>query len=513
MPTQGPGGTPFENMSHEQMLAWLDQANAGTVQAAADRLIAAAKEIRKIADELKVRPQYVEWKGDGADAFRTWTGDLANSTLRLGDFSEDAAKWLSQASGAIAVAQSSIPRDMPSAKANLAAATTARNDPDAAAVSAKSRSELEALTANREKVRLEAAAQMRKLGQSYQVSSAQMGALERPKFPPPPTAIAPPEATVDSSRRDRARPSASGQVVSPSGATETGASDVRGSSATPSPETRVLKDVAPPARMDIDSVATLPQRPPSPADVPHGPPSPEPVKGGMPSQPGVVPPVFGSGGTRVPGNGPVGPGRTPAASGRSPLQPGHGTVSNPIRTPGGAASSGSGNGIVGGRPVPSPTGRPTTGIPRGTVVGGEGTAPRGPMGPAAGSSNVPGRAAGPQGQGRTSASTGGVVGGRPLPNDRTGAGQAQQPGRQRAVTSGPGSAGTTTGSGISGRGVVGGTSNSSRPGDGHGPGGPRPSQPTPPTNSGSRSGRPYGVVEDEETWRQGNRPAVPPVID
>ncbi|CAM5290631.1 hypothetical protein SBADM41S_06799 [Streptomyces badius] len=192
MAAKGPaGGTPFEDMSHEQMLAWLDQANSGTVQAAADRLIAAAKEIRSIAEDLKIRPQYVEWKGQGAQAFRTWAGDLANSTLRLGDFSEDAAKWLGQASGAIATAQASIPRDMPGAKANLAAAQSAHNDPDAAAVSAKSRSELDALTADREKVRLEAAAQMRKLGQSYQVSSTEMGKLEKAKFPPPPEAFVP----------------------------------------------------------------------------------------------------------------------------------------------------------------------------------------------------------------------------------------------------------------------------------------------------------------------------------
>ena len=60
------GVTSFEDMSHEQMLAWLDQANSGTVQAAADRLVSAAEEIRKIAEELKVRPQWVEWKGEGA---------------------------------------------------------------------------------------------------------------------------------------------------------------------------------------------------------------------------------------------------------------------------------------------------------------------------------------------------------------------------------------------------------------------------------------------------------------
>ena len=154
------GGTSFVDMSHEQMLAWLDQANSGTVQAAADRLVSAAEEIRKIAEELKVRPQWVEWKGEGADAFRTWADDLANSTLRLGDFSEDAAKWLG-------------------------------DDPDAAAVGAKSASELAALAAHKEEVRQQAAAQMRKLGQTYAWSATQMDALERPKFPPPPKALVP----------------------------------------------------------------------------------------------------------------------------------------------------------------------------------------------------------------------------------------------------------------------------------------------------------------------------------
>lgn len=112
MPVRGPGGgTSFEGMSHEQMLAWLDRADAGQVQAAAGRLTAAAKAIREIAEELKVRPQWVAWKGEGANAFRTWSADLANSTLRLGNFSEDAAKWLTEASGAIAQAQASIPRE------------------------------------------------------------------------------------------------------------------------------------------------------------------------------------------------------------------------------------------------------------------------------------------------------------------------------------------------------------------------------------------------------------------
>ncbi|MGV9994315.1 hypothetical protein [Streptomyces sp. NPDC003374] len=163
---RGGARTRRRDMSHEQMLEWLDQADPGMVQAAADRLTAAADEIRKIAEELKVRPQWVEWKGEGAHAFRTWSVDLANSTLRLGDFSEGAGKWLREASGAIAQAQTSIPRDAKGAQANLDAAKVEHNDPDVAAVSTKSKSELAALAAHKENVRLEAAAQMRKLGQT-----------------------------------------------------------------------------------------------------------------------------------------------------------------------------------------------------------------------------------------------------------------------------------------------------------------------------------------------------------
>ena len=532
MPVKGPaGGTPFEDMSHEQMLAWLDQANSGTVQAAADRLTAAAKEIRAIAEDLKIRPQYVEWKGEGAQAFRTWAGDLANSTLRLGDFSEDAAKWLGQASGAIATAQASIPRDMPGAKANLAAANSAHNDPDAAAVSAKSRSELAALTADREKVRLEAATQMRKLGQTYQVSATQMGKLERPKFPPPPEAFVPPVGYRRDAMEAVARPGISGQVTSPSGNAEiphtrSVAPDPRHSSGVPSPEHRPQLNVDQPTRMGIDSVGTLPPHTQSPHGVPDALPSPDQLKGGPTPQTGTAPPAFGP-----PVNTPVGQGRSPVM-GRTPFQPGQGTTANPVGMARGG--TGSGNGVVGGRPVPQAPGR-SMGIPRGTIVGGEGMPTRGPMGPAAGSTNPVGQAMGQQGQtpGRR-VSNGGVIGGRPLPNEGAGTARPQQPGRAGAAVSrpgypgsaaspgtagrgatAPGNPGTTANPGAAGRSVVGGTSGAGRHGERQGVGGSGASHQPPAnrTRDSSGSGRPYGVVEDEETWRQGIRPAMPPVID
>ncbi|MBL3666793.1 translation initiation factor IF-2 [Streptomyces sp. M2CJ-2] len=534
MPGKGPGGgTSFEDMSHEQMLAWLDKANAGTVQAAADRLIAAAKEIHKIAEDLKVRPQWVEWKGEGADAFRTWSGDLANSTLRLGDFSEHAAKWLAETSGAIAQAQASIPRDAGSAQANLDAARAARNDPDAAraarndpdaaAVGAKSASELAALAANKEEVRQQAAAQMWKLGQTYAWSATRLNALERPKFPPPPEAFVPDDSHAFRGATAEARAGGSPAGTSSSGAVSfanpaharegsSSAPDLRQSSGAALSERDVQVDVEQPTRMGIDSVAVLPHSPPSPTTAAGDLPGPEQVKGGTTPQTGMIPSVFDRGGG-APVNNQAGQGRAPGV-GHAPFLPGQGSVSNPVRMPPGATGS---SGIVGGRSVTPPAGRPTGAIPRGVVVGGEGVAtPRGPVGPTAGPTSPVGRATGQQGQApgrRPAVSNRGIVGGRPLPNDGAGSGLPQQSGRTGAVLSGPGSPGAPAGSGTAGRGIVGGASSATRQGGGRGVSGTRASRSAPAANTGSSRGRPYGAAKDEETRRQGGLRAVPPVID
>ncbi|MGW3978802.1 translation initiation factor IF-2 [Streptomyces mirabilis] len=509
------GGTSFEGMSHEQMLAWLDQANAGTVQGAADRLIAAAKEIRKIAEELKVRPQYVEWKGEGADAFRTWSGDLANSALRLGDFSEGAAKWLGEASGAIATAQASIPRDTKSAQANLDAAQAAHNDPDAAAVSSKSTSELAALAADREKVRQEAAAQMRKLGQTYSLSATQLDGLERPKFPPPPQAIVPPPTKTSlDGQTGFARPGSTGRVSTSATAGSAVVATHRvavaseppdaGWSAPSShsavvPEHRVQADDAPPTRMDIDSTATLPHTPAphTPAGAAGGVPGPGRVDGGVTPPSGLIPPALG-GSTRVPA-GPAEPGR-PTATGRMPVLPGQAA---PTPTTGRAPS---GSAIVGGRPATLPPGRPTGSIPRGTVVGAEGTTTRGPLGPTPGTGPA-GQTAGRPGQmpGRGVASpSAGVVGGSPPQPVRAG-GRPLTPGGPAA----PGKSGAVVRGGVSG-----GTPTAGRPDRAvRGSNASGTTQPASSTRADNKSGRSRRTAGDEEARKQGGRRSVPPVVD
>ncbi|MFJ9246019.1 translation initiation factor IF-2 [Streptomyces sp. NPDC101776] len=466
--TPGTGSTSFEDMSHERMLAWLDQANSGTVRSAADRLAAAAKEIRKIGEELKVRPQHVDWKGEGADAFRTWAGDLANSTLRLGDFSDDAAKWLGQASNAIAHAQASIPRDTKTARSNPNAATPAHNAPETTPVSTNSTTELAALTAAKEKVRQEAASQMLKLGQSYRLSATQLEGLERPTFPPPPTELQP--AVV---KRDK------NEVVSAGGGdsrtSSTGGTTVAFSlAAAPPMATRAADDTGPAAGearlhttvqrpslevpdqvgVKVDGVHVLPHPSALPASPVRSPEEGRTV-GSSSGSTGVMPPTV-SGGVRNPSSLPWGTGTgtgtgtgRPATGGRAVAQPARGaagtvrpvTGGRPVGplgretaqpTTGQVSGSRGSNGITGGRPTSqaagSATGRRAGGLPRGTVVGGE-TAGAG--GGAGGTSGTTGpRSAGGTGgvgagqratpAGRRGTSDG-VMGGRPQPQQRSGA--------------------------------------------------------------------------------------------
>ncbi len=563
----GGGGTSFESMSHEQMLAWLDQANSGHVQAAADRLVAAATEIRRIADELKVRPQWVRWKGEGASAFRTWSGDLANSTLRLGDFSEESAKWLSRASEAIATAQASIPRDKGAAQGNLAAAQANPNDPDARAVGGKSADELERIAAGKEKVRQEAAAEMRKLGQAYRLAAGQLEGLERPRFRPLPDAVLPAPRTDLQTKEPTGGPTAApsraaGPVGGPSseGAPRSPIADDRPSGVGVGPDApgSVQRPPAPqapepvavePVGVEIDGTATLPPTSPTPSANPGGPPS------GVKPDTGTTPPI----GTFPPTSGtrpnppmnpaiPPGPGRA-GPGGRSPVPPGRGPVGpvparglppRPVSPPAPTRP------VVGGPPSASPVGpKPDRGPGASPPMP---SSPPGPVRPVVGGApSLPsGRPTPGPAPGRD-----GVVGGRPMP---LAPGPSGGPPRG-TVIGGPHGAGTGPGGSGSGRasetpgqrplgasnGVAGGqprrqpggggarafTSGGSGLVRGKNPSGsgtpstpsvrnavpPNASQPPRSRRDEERNGRPDYLTEDEETWLPNSRRVVPPVID
>ncbi|MFD7967811.1 hypothetical protein [Streptomyces clavifer] len=472
--------TSFDGMSHKQMIAWLDQANSTAVQAVADRLAHAGTEIDKIAGELKIRPQWVTWEGEGAFSFRTWSADLANATLRLAEYSKGASKQLSNAADAIALAKAATPRPVGDPEANLEAALEARNDPDSAALVRK-------LTEEREAV----AAEMRKLSQTYSHSVAGFGKLERPEFPPPPQVIAPDttggrdgtnsyvsgEGSVGGGVRAAAgSASASGSTFDPSG----GVTTPSGSTDVTSPVGGVVQR---PVDMEIDGVDTLPATATSPPLAPPGAPGAGKPDAGLPVIPTVLAPGVG-GGPMLPSTnagGRAGGTRPPMAAGTGHL----GT--NPIGRP---SRDG---GIVGGRPVAQSPGRPTGGLPRGTVIGGDGThTGRGAMGPGGGMGGAVGGQGGLAGGRRLAGESGSMVGGRP-----------QQPGRAIGRPFTPGGTGLVRGAaaGDGGRGA-----------GPAGRGGAAAPQRARDPRRDERE-RPDYLVEDEETWQQGGRRVVPPVID
>ncbi|MEV8064703.1 translation initiation factor IF-2 [Streptomyces sp. NPDC085995] len=522
-------------MSHEQMLAWLDQANSGEVQAAASRLATAATEIQKIGEQLKVRPQVVEWKGEGAEAFRSWANELANSTLRLADFSKAAGEQLGHVSTAIATAQASIPRDTKGAQANLDAATAAHNDPDAAAIRAKSAGELAALKANQEKVRQEAADQMRKLAQSYQASSTHMNALERPKFPPPPTAIAPP--TPIEQNEDLARPGTSAPHGTGGGSAGSGPAGAVGSTRTEHKDV-VTKDVVTSGSRVHPDVATSGGSTPHPSNPPTITPDAHVGIDTVSAPPEVhqrsTGPVAGPPTTTRPETGPVlpttvsvppmprGPVRLPSASGGSEGPLGRGRL--PVQAGEGPLGRTVGRAVTGGSPAPVP-GRnlPTSGEPIGRAVSG-GQAPTSGRGGTANSGIVGGRPSAPSGTGKSmgrvpGASFGGEqAAGRGAAERASNTGATGQPANRAAGHGGGRSAATPR------AGIVGGTPQKTGRGPAR-PGAPVPSAPTrggisggvpsKATRGGVRgaSSRSTGGAQQRKDKRRNDRRDEPPTTD
>ncbi|MFF1959470.1 coiled-coil domain-containing protein [Streptomyces sp. NPDC058220] len=502
------GETPFESMTHAELTALLSSASKETAMMLAGKLTAAAATINDIGEDLKARVRIVRWDGQAGDNFREWGDQTANATLLLGSYAENAATWMTQVTQAITEAHANMPltSDTESAQAslrtaekNLAAATDprSRNDPDARTAAQTSRSDAASAQASLDATHAEAVRQMRKLAETYVQSGEQINLVTPPTFPPPAGYLG--EGWV----QPEGYKSLPGQTYGggTSSDTSSSAAYARGATAdgsggsdfaAPGGVGRVGADRpvgATPVGMEIDSVAALPDVSVAPSVTP---PANQPVTrpdGPISPIPGAIPPAF-SGGSGLPGT--TGPGRM-AHGVRGPVLPGQGGL-NP-RMPMARES-----GIVGGRPVPPSSGRPTGGIPRGTVVGGEGTQGRGPMGRGAGP-GMGGIGAGGAGQSglaggrRLASESGGVVGGRP-----------QQPGKSSARPFTPGGSGLVRGGANSGTGSQAGPL-------GRGGAVPPGGRGTKPPGDDRDGERPDYLTEDEETWQQGSRRIVPPVID
>lgn len=431
--------TTFDGYSHQQLRAMITSIDPQAVQARADQLKKASDDIAKIAEKLK---QHVVtgWEGEGATAFQEWVGRAGNATLRLSDYSKTGSEWMGRAVQLMHEAKA-MPVVDADATANLEAAREFRNDPDAPKIGADAQKKLD--SDHREAVRL-----MNNLAQSYEQSSGEMNKAEIPTFPPPPGVLVPKDVDGDTAI---ARPGGSsaqggysgGPSYGPSSPSGTGSAHEPGFAPGQQPQPNALPPTAGPApvtpdrdvNVGLDTVGTLP--PTTTPPVTTGPGGPLPTGPNSPNPGPFVPPVTGPPIGGLKGPGPVGLGPVGPISGTS------GPLGKTGHLPGMPPRD---NGIMGGRPVT--TNGPSSGIPRGTVIGEGAQAGRGMgggMGHGVGGSHGPGGS--PVGR-RLAMESGGVVGGR-----QAGAGGRLTPGGQPFTSGGSGL--VRNGSGGAGAGAMG----------------------------------------------------------
>lgn len=497
-----PQHTDFESMTHAQLVAMLNSANSESAYDLAAKLSKAASTITKIGDDLMTYVKGLEWQGEAGDTFREWGGQTASATLHLGEYADVASRWMGVVSQAIAEAKAVMPdtsettaaqADLRTAEKSLAAAKEpgARNDPDARKLAQTAQSDATAAQGRIDAARYEAVQQMRKLAQTYQQSAAQVNGVEPPTFVPPAKSMGPDKWVGNRNQYE--------SIASPSDGSGNGKSSpisssvnsldrVSTSRSTPTAPGMERIPHSEPVVMDLDGLNNLPKssgpdltQPPA---VPGGSERPDTR---LASPPGATP-LFNGGRS---GTGPTAPGRVPSIP-RAPFLPGQDMANGSARMPREA-------GIVGGRPVPPSSGRPTGALPRGTVIG-EGTQGRTPMGRGIttgmppGSHFVGGHSNAAPGGRRLASETGGMIGNRPT---------QPGPGGSRPFT--PGGTGLTRHAGDAAP-----TRGSTQRRDGATA---QAANAPSPRRDPRQSDRPDYLTEDEETWQRGNRRPLPPVVD
>ncbi|MFF8638541.1 hypothetical protein ACF052_30550 [Streptomyces pilosus] len=514
------GRTDFESMTHEQLAALLDSAGSEGASHLATKLSKASSTITKIGDDLMTYVKGLEWQGEGGDAFRDWGGQSAAATLRLGQYAEVASRWMATVAQAVAEAKAAMPAtsETTRAKADLAdaqqtiAATRepgARNDPDARKLAQTAQSDATAAQQRMEAARAEAIQQLRKLAQTYEYSAHQVNSVPPPTFAPPAHHLSPgdwqtPEQYValgpgNTGGTTAAYPSSASPAVNVErGETSTPARSGVNGGHSPSHHLPGAQPVAAqqPVSMTIDGVTSPPEvRNTAPLNAA----TPQAGNGPRADGPQAVQPIVvqANRDSRVGMPGPLGSPPTSHVA-RPALHPGQANSGgNVSRTP-------RETGIIGGRPVTPTTGRPSAGLPRGTVIGGDSSQGRVPLGraysPGTGIPMGGGAASGQStspGSRRLASESGGVIGSR-----------APQPGRPGTRAFTPGGAGLIRPSST-------GDAHQSAAGSRAG-GAAYPAQ-QPVSRRDSQEDRsqrrPNYLAEEDETWLGRDRRTVPPVVD
>ncbi|MEU2061325.1 hypothetical protein [Streptomyces sp. NPDC013455] len=451
------GRTDFENHDLNDMIDLVRDANPEHLEAASKALWDARTAIHDAAKDLETHLADVDWEGEGATAFQSWTKGLIGWSQGLATFADVAATEISAAATGLASVRSAMPprdtrpADEQKRPEKLPKAKQVDGDPDYAAALAV------------EKNRQEAINQMNRLASFYSVSASTLGtqleAEPKPFEPIPDVGVPRPSGREKNwvqggSGAAAAAALRDGVAVDHSGVTEGhhGTASVPGSGnggAVP-PLREVHEPSAPPGGgsvgTEINTTTTLP--PQAPTTPPSSPAPTLPTTGGSgqvpPFVPGpVTPPVTPATG-RTPGYGPAG---------RSPYSPQGRT--GPSGTGGGRVPQGPvgqpGRAVAGGRVPQGPVGQPGRAIAGGRVP--QGPLGQGPMGQAARATgrSAPAGQPGVRGTGQPGPAPIGrsVTGGTPRPTNA--------PGGQRGTT------GPTGPVGAARNGVVGGKPITGRP--------------------------------------------------
>ncbi|MFE4589621.1 mediator complex subunit 15 domain-containing protein [Streptomyces laurentii] len=560
------GKTAFDGQRLNAMIDFLESANPADLSEAGDALKAATTALNKAAQELDDCVRRTEWEGEAATEFQRYGSEVVSYAWGIGRVSNAVGVQMKEAAtGLTSVRNSKPPRDgrlIQKKPEDFHAAEKTQDNPDYQ----------KALQV--EKDRQEAINQMNRLASFYAVSQGTLAAQVMPKPPkaygaeiPRPSGVRGPGSSPTATPRDSLARESSGHVSASNTRSYEAVSRVEGIDGTDPARsvgpahTEPVRE--PETRVQIDTVATPPTPTVTPTTptptVPQGNPGPTgpgipptvglgtpprtanpwttgrpgiprtttgPTTVGRPNGPTTSPALGRSGGpmgkTSGPpvtaqgtpagrstpqmgrpsgpmgrSGGPVSPsqgqtGRSTPQMGRSGGPGAQRTTGGPrtqsplVGRPGGPGqpatgrastgpSTGRSNPIVGGTQQRSQSGNTGSRIPKGTVVGGEG--------PAAG---------------RTSAA-------RPSQAGVVGANSGNQAARPvgRGTPSTNGVVGTPRGAAGSGSARVAGAPMGGR-------GNQRPARDEQDREGASR---PDYLTEDEETWANRRRGAVPPVID
>ncbi|WP_175439240.1 hypothetical protein [Streptomyces vilmorinianum] len=527
------GKTAFDGMELNQLLDFVQRANPADLENAGEALENATTAINKAAKELNDFVRKTEWEGEGATAFQEYGQGVVGYAWDIARVANAFGAQMKVAStGLTSVRNAMPPRD------DRAFADQKRPDKLTAEGVRQDNPEYQkALQV--EKDRQEAINQMNRLGSYYTVSQSTLASQEMP--PPPKSYKAPvprPRGQDDlyansnsATSRDDLSQSSPRRVIEG----ETGTSETSSRTRTESPgRAEPIQD--PGTSIQIDSVKTPTAPPTTPTATP-----PTTVTGTPPiTNTGPVPPMIGlgtpprTGGPRVTGTtgvprpttaGPNAVGRAGQTSGSPVTGRAGGTTGRATGAPGGTSSTPAGRaGTTGGRQ--GPMGTPANTAGRSGVGGARGQSPV--VGRPGGTGQpVGGRSGGPNGPrggradgivGGTQRSAGGNAGSR-IPKGTVIGGEGPAAGRSTAAR--PSQSGVVgANSGDKGarpvgrgtpstNGVVGTPRAAGAPFAG-GRGNQRPSG-----DDRDREGstRPDYLTEDEETWANRRRGAVPPVID